>query len=72
MSKKKNKNLDLLKVSLQNINVLKNEIAKKRDQLRLAVSDVNEILESLDETVDGLDAGSREFERAVDSMSQYL
>jgi len=69
---KATKDLGPLKTSLAKIERLKKEIAAKRDELRKAVDEVEGILETLDETVNGLESGAREFERAVDAMSEYL
>ena len=61
-----------LKTALEKVEHLKVEIAKKRDELREAIAEVEEIAESLDQALDGLEDGKRGFERAVESMSQYL
>ena len=69
---KATKDLGPLKTALDKIEMLKKEITAKRDELRKAVDEVEGILETLDETVNGLESGAREFERAVDAMSEYL
>lgn len=64
--------IEKLKPALAKISRLKREIAAKRDELRSAVFEIQDILESMDEAVAELEDGGRCFERAVESMSQYL
>jgi hypothetical protein len=61
-----------LKGALSKVDGLKVDIAKKRDELREAVGEVEAILESMDEAVDSLEAGAREFDRAIEALSAYL
>lgn len=61
-----------LKVALAKIERLKIQIAKKRDELRSAISDVVDIVESMNEAIDSLEEGQRCFENAADSMSKFL
>ena len=58
--------------ALKRIDALKKEIGQKRDELRSMVSEIGDILESLDEACDDLTDGQYSFERAVETMSQYL
>ena len=68
----KKKDLEALKYGLKKVEGLKVEIAKKRDELREAVEEIEDILSSLDDAVDGLEDGARNFKDAVDKMSEYL
>lgn len=58
--------------ALKRIDGLKKEISQKRDELRSAVMDIDDILGSLDDACDDLSEGQRSFERAVEALSQYL
>ena len=70
--KTKRESLELLKTCLKRVDVLKVDIAKKRDQLREAVGEVEAIVESMDGAVEGLEEGARNFSDAVDTLSQHL
>lgn len=61
-----------LKTALARVDVLKAEIAKKRDELRSVVEDVQEIVDSMDVADEELAAGLRAFDRAADALSERL
>jgi len=61
-----------LQKALTQVAVLKMEISKKRDELRSAVEEVEEIVRSMDEADEELEAGFRAFSRAVDALSERL
>jgi uncharacterized protein Yka (UPF0111/DUF47 family) len=65
-------NIDKLKYALSRVEIIKRDISKKRDELREAVYEVTSIIESMDESIEGLEEGKRNFDRAVESLSQYL
>jgi predicted nucleic acid-binding Zn-ribbon protein len=54
------------------IAVLKDEIAKLRDQMRAKISDTEDILESLEEAHDEFETGIRSLNSGLDQASQYL
>ena len=50
----------------------KEEAGKVRDEIREILTEFTEIADSLDNGVEGITNAIREFERAVDSMSEYV
>jgi len=61
-----------LKKVLEQIEKSKNVIAKERDKLREILGELESTLESFDEGVEGLEAGKREIDNAIDTMSQFV
>ena len=57
---------------LKKVTKCKTTIATERDKLRELHGDLTDILESLDGGIDGVENSLREFEDAVDKMSEYL
>jgi ABC-type transporter Mla subunit MlaD len=57
---------------LEQIETCKAAIAKSRDQLRSLVSDVEDIIASLDEADDTLASGLWPLRKGVDDTSEYL
>jgi ABC-type transporter Mla subunit MlaD len=57
---------------LEQIETCKAAIAKSRDQLRSLVSDVEDIIASLDEADDSLASGLWSLRSGVDTANQYL
>lgn len=66
------KNLKELKEALATIEKSKLVIAKERDKLRDIYSELEMIVESFDEGIDGLENGKREIEASIDTLSQYV
>ena len=50
----------------------KEEAGRVRDEIREILTEFTEIADSLDNGVEGIADAIREFERAVDSMSEYV
>ena len=72
MTSRTKKSLEGLKSLLPKVEKLKLEIAAKRDELRAIVEDVEAIVSSVDTAVDCLETGCREFNEAIESISQHL
>lgn len=65
-------NVERLKKAMTVVDRIKAEIVKKRNELRDAMSEVDEIIESFDEGLDELAEGRRAFDRALGSMSRFV
>lgn len=61
-----------LKLLLAKIEKSKKIVAKERDELREMFGELDMLLESFDEAVDGLEEGKRSIESAIDTLSQYI
>jgi exonuclease VII small subunit len=57
---------------INNMKELKKQIADKRTELRAQLIDFESILESLDSGLVDMEDGVESFNRAVDTISQYL
>jgi ABC-type transporter Mla subunit MlaD len=58
--------------ALTKVEITRGKIAKLRDTLRSQVEDVNDILDSLEESMDLFDEGRRAFDDGLDALSKYL
>jgi len=47
-------------------------VAKQRDELREISSELEDLLQSFDEGIEGLEIGKAEIEGALDTLSQYV
>jgi hypothetical protein len=63
---------DKLKKQLAAIEKSKLKLAADRDKLREQFHELEDILESMDTAIEGIEDGKRMIEDAVDTMSQYL
>ena len=66
------KQSDKIHQMMKRINKSKDIIAKERDKLREVYYDLEGILESVTEGIDSLENGMRDFEDAVDKLSEQL
>jgi len=58
--------------ALKRIEALKLNLAKNRDELRTALSDLEDIIESMDYAEEQIDSGIRSIRDGVDTASQYV
>lgn len=61
-----------LKIALAEIEKRKEVIAKERDKLREVVYVIENLLDSFDREVEGLESGLREIVDAVDAVSEVV
>lgn len=64
--------IEKVKKSLERIEKIKQNIADQRDKLRDELDDLVGILECFSTAVDDLDAGKRQIEDAIESISGYV
>ncbi len=76
MAKKKRKlttkEVGVVRKALEQVDALKEELAKKREELRAAFEDVEEILLSLEDADELITSGRRSISDGLDRMSEYL
>ena len=62
---------DLKKLAMQVEKIFK-EIAARRDKLRDLQERIDDVCESIDGAEYSIESGKRDFDRAIDSLSQFL
>lgn len=70
--KPESKEVQRLRAMFLKIDSTKQKISDLRDKLRNQVSDVEDILETLDLGIEAFDSGKREFDDGLDYLSQHL
>lgn len=64
--------LKLFTPLLKKFNDVSNEFSKKRDELRCLLSDIEDLMASVDETCEYLEEAKMAIENGIDTISQYV